>query len=334
MSRPWSRVRSFFARHPVALLMVLTPGIPEYISGSSAFSSLILNPVMFAFQLAANLGLYGSGVLLIYEAKVRWGKGWGTVLLLGGAYGILEEGVALSTLFDPGAGPVGTLGTYGHWSGVNWIWAGSIVPFHAVFSIALPIALIGAALPSTVGRSLISKRQVAVVVAMLCADVGSLMLVVNRADGFWMGWPVFVGSVAVIGALVLVGRRLPAQALEFRGGVAGSRRAVFAAGVAFFPAVILTQALGQGAHIPAAADLAAELLVQGAFLLYFTGRAALRGGGRSLVAMAAGLVTPIGVIGGLSEASFPLILVVDVTFALFFVELWNGQASHEKTDKP
>jgi len=71
---------------------LLSPGIPEYISGSSPTSAIVLNPPMFGFQLVANLGLYGPGVLLVREAMVRWNKGWATVLLLGAAYGILEEG--------------------------------------------------------------------------------------------------------------------------------------------------------------------------------------------------------------------------------------------------
>ncbi len=61
---------------------------------------------MFLFQLAGNLGLYVPGALIVREAMVRWNKGWGSVLLLGAAYGILEEGVALSTLFNPKAHPV------------------------------------------------------------------------------------------------------------------------------------------------------------------------------------------------------------------------------------
>jgi len=112
-------VLGFLRRHPVLCLLLLTPGIPEYLSSSSPLNALVLDPVMFVFQLAANLGLYGPGVLLIREASIRWKKGWATVLLLGAAYGILEEGVALSTLFNPNAGPVGELGFYGHWLGVN-----------------------------------------------------------------------------------------------------------------------------------------------------------------------------------------------------------------------
>ena len=105
---------------------MLSPGIPEDLTGSSAVNAIFLNPIMFLFGIVANLGLYGPGVLLIREAKVRWKKGWATVLLLGAAYGILEEGIALSTLFNPLANPVGQLGIFGHWVGVNWVWtAGS-----------------------------------------------------------------------------------------------------------------------------------------------------------------------------------------------------------------
>jgi hypothetical protein len=137
----------FFRSHPVLLLLLLTPGIPEYLSSSSAINNVVFNPLLFLLQLTANLGLYGPGALLVHDARVRWKKGWGTVLLLGAAYGILEEGVALSTLFDPKAAPAGSLGVYGHWLGVNWVWAVGTVPFHAIFSISIPILLLGLVLP-------------------------------------------------------------------------------------------------------------------------------------------------------------------------------------------
>ena len=82
---------------------------------------MILSPFLFSFQLVGNLGLYVPGALLIRAAMVRWKKGWCSFLLLSAAYGILEEGIALSTLFDPRAGPVGVLGSFGHWLGVSWV---------------------------------------------------------------------------------------------------------------------------------------------------------------------------------------------------------------------
>jgi len=143
MSAQKSRgIAGFFRAHPILLLLLFSPGIPEYLSGSSALNAIILNPVWFVLGIVANLGLYGPGVMLIREAKVRWHKGWGTVLLLGAAYGILEEGIALSTLFNPAAGPVGQLGYYGHWFGVNWIWMGGILTVHMLFSISIPILLL------------------------------------------------------------------------------------------------------------------------------------------------------------------------------------------------
>lgn len=73
------------------------------------------------FQLVADLVLYGPGVILIREALVRWKKGRATVLILGAEYGILEEGIALSTLYNLVASPVGKLGLCGQYLGVNWV---------------------------------------------------------------------------------------------------------------------------------------------------------------------------------------------------------------------
>src|SRR5207244_8673312 len=74
-------------------LLLLSPGIPEYLSGSSPVAALVINPGQFVFQIVANVGLYGPGALLVRAATVRWRKGWATVLLLGASYSILEERV-------------------------------------------------------------------------------------------------------------------------------------------------------------------------------------------------------------------------------------------------
>ncbi|MGI0130082.1 MAG: hypothetical protein ACREEC_08050, partial [Thermoplasmata archaeon] len=98
---PFPTVVAFFRRDPVLLLLCFSPGIPEYLSGSSSVAVLLLAPGPFFLWLGLNLGLYGPGVLLVREALVRWRKGWVAVLCLGAAYGLVEEGTALSTLFDP-----------------------------------------------------------------------------------------------------------------------------------------------------------------------------------------------------------------------------------------
>jgi hypothetical protein len=317
-------LQGYLKSHPVALLLALTPGIPEYLSSSSPINAIILNPVMFLFQIAANLGLYGPGALLIYEAKVRWKKGWATVLILGAAYGILEEGVALSTLFDPKAGPVGDFGFYGHWLGVNWIWSAGIVPFHALFSISLPILLLGLALPQTVGKSLLTKRRLAIVGVILVADVIVLMAFVFRASGYWMGNPILLLSLLSIGILIFVARRVPSDALAPRVGVRGSSNKVLGiVGISFFPMMLLTENIPRAAGVPADVDFVLVLLVQALFLVYVTRRAGLGENRRGLLSLALGFILPIAVFGVIAEFVLPLTLLADAVMILFFRKLWR-----------
>src|SRR2546425_8913725 len=125
-----SRLVRFFKSHPLLFLLFLTPGIPEYLSASSQLTLLVISPILFFGLLLANLGLYGSGVILIREAMIRWRKGWASVFLLGVAYGIVEEGVALWTLFNPSAQPVGGLCFYGLWLRVDWVSTVGVLVFH------------------------------------------------------------------------------------------------------------------------------------------------------------------------------------------------------------
>jgi hypothetical protein len=267
-SNPLRGILAFLQRHPVVCLLLLSPGIPEYLSGSSPTNAIVLNPFMFAFQILANLGLYGPGVLLVREAMVRWKKGWATVLLLGAAYGILEEGIALSTLFDPNAHPVGKLGFYGHWLGVSWIWVAGILPVHMIFSISLPIMLLGLAVPRTKGESLLSRRGLRIASFLLGIDVVLLFVLVLRTGNFWMGWPVFVGSLVAMVILVLVARRVPANTLHTMSELPrlGPKR-VFLMGAVFYTSVLLAEFVGMGTGLPAAADFVLVIAVQGLFLV-------------------------------------------------------------------
>jgi hypothetical protein len=315
----------FFKAHPILLLLVLTPGIPEYLSGSSALNILVKNPIIFFIFLAANLGLYGPGVLLIREAKVRWHKGWATVLLLGAAYGILEEGIALSTLFNPVAGPVGQLGFYGHWLGVNWIWTAGILSVHMIFSISLPILLLGLALPETNGKSLLASRTaLSSTFAILSVDVLILFLVTSLGEHFWMGTPIFLGSFAAIGVLVFLASKAPANALTpmsleptkspFWMGVAGAL---------FYPSILFVEFFGMGVKLPAPIDLVLVVLDQFLYLMLFLRIIGRSNNERQLTAFVAGLIIPIGLFGVISEIPFALSLLADLIAVILLRMLWK-----------
>ena len=119
------------------MLFFLAPAVGELLSGSSPPAEFF-NP----FTLLLLAALYGSGALLAREVRVRWNKGWPTVLALGAVYAIVEEGLMVKSFFDPAWVDLGLLGTYGRWGGVNWVWCLHLTAFHAVFSIAIPILLV------------------------------------------------------------------------------------------------------------------------------------------------------------------------------------------------
>src|SRR2546427_11470802 len=205
-----SKLVRFLKSHPLLFLLFLTPGIPEYLSASSQLTLLVISPLLFFGLLLANLGLYGSGVILIREAMIRWKKGWASVFLLGVAYGIVEEGLALWTLFNPLAQPVGVLGFYGHWLGVNWVWTVGLLIFHSVYSIGLPIFLFGLVFPEMKFKSLVSEAGLTFGIFGLTIDCFALFVLESVIyPNYTPGAGLLLFSGLVITILIITARKLP-----------------------------------------------------------------------------------------------------------------------------
>jgi hypothetical protein len=124
-------------RKPILFLFSLSPLVGEVLSGSPPPFAFV-NPIVFLFLGA----LYGSGALLVRDYARRWHRGWRSVLLLGAAYGVIEEGILVRSCFNPRWKDLGVLSSYGRWLGVNWVWAKRLTIYHAIFSIAIPIFLV------------------------------------------------------------------------------------------------------------------------------------------------------------------------------------------------
>ena len=319
------RTIAYLRARPILVLLLMSPGLPEYLSGSSPLNAIVLNPGWFVLQLALNLGLYGPGVLLIREASVRWKTGIIPVLLLGAAYGILEEGIALSTLFNPSASVVGGLGTYGHFQGVNTVWVPGVLMVHMVFSIGLPIFLLGMALPETRGVRFLTRRGIAAAFTILGLDVLALLLAITIGAHFWMGWPLFVGSFGAIGALLLAAYRWPAETVSPpRAPAGGGLWAPAVLGAMLFVGVIFAQGIGEALAAPAALTLATVLAVEvGVGLLAYR---TLRGAGnvRRQLAFALGLLAPIMVFGFLAQYRLDLVLLADALLVVWFYRLLHA----------
>lgn len=182
-------------------LYLLAPITAEVLTGSTPPLSFITLPSLIFLT-----ALYGSGALLARETVRRRGLGWWSVLLLGAAYGVLEEGLVVTSWFNPNWPDLLYLDGYSRALGVNWFWALGLTAFHAVVSIALPITLVEAAFPSLAPLPWLRTRGYRLLMVWLgLASVAGLIgfgFVQFRALGYHpplLGWLL---ALAIAAALV------------------------------------------------------------------------------------------------------------------------------------
>lgn len=262
-------------RMMILLLMVMTPGIPEYMTGSSKLSSLLYDPSSFFLGLGFNIALYSAGALLIREFAIKYNKGWASILILGLAYGIMEEGISVHTFFISSGNPVGVLAVYGRYLGVDWIWALGISFFHSIFSIGLPLLLLSIAYPRYSREPLLGRRGSFSVLAIYVLDVIVLNIVVNgiRTDSIpSAGLYIFFMLLSII--LVVAARLVPGKWLSGKGDPEKGTRKLFFLGLITFPLYFLNSFFPNlpviGGRIPPIIDaplyILANILVMWAIL--------------------------------------------------------------------
>src|SRR3954447_5423673 len=79
---------------PAFTLFLVAPLVAEFLLGNL--------PITWLFTLVLLAPMYGGGALLIREVVRRSGRGLGAMLVLGVAYGLVEEGLVTQSLFNPG----------------------------------------------------------------------------------------------------------------------------------------------------------------------------------------------------------------------------------------
>lgn len=156
-----SRARGRWA---ALLLAGLTPVVAELTLGNP--------PLRQAWLLLLWMPIYGAGTVLIRELVRRTGRGWPAILMLGAAYGIVEEGLALQALTSP------TLYGVADWAprilGLNSAYTELNILYHAVFSVALPILLVDLIVPALRHRPYLGRPGL--VVAGVVFVLGALLL--------------------------------------------------------------------------------------------------------------------------------------------------------------
>lgn len=218
-------------RHaPVFALFFLSPLVAEFFSGTTL-------PIVLLFLIVPFALFYGSGAVLIREVTRRSGRGWPTILLLGLAFGILEEGVVTQSLFNPDylASDLHLLDPgYIPALGIGALWTVFVLGGHVLWSIATPVAVVEESAQSRRTTPWLGRRGlvVAAVLFLIGCVVSFVVTKAEDADDPFSASPAQMGvSVAIVVALVAAAFLLPRRERLAQPGRVPSAWLVFAATV-------------------------------------------------------------------------------------------------------
>ena len=186
---------------PILVLFALAPVIAELFSGST--------PVSRAEQLIFESLFYGSGALLIRELVRRLKLGWFSIILLGFAFGIVEEGLLLQSVFNPHFLNLDI--SYGRLGGVNWAWAEIITINHSIWSITLPVLFSELIFQDRKNQPWLNKLGVTVFAILFLLSSYGFYIVFYKMSGFTTSWIHYTLTGLLAVGLILTAINLPLQ---------------------------------------------------------------------------------------------------------------------------
>lgn len=196
---------------PAMALLLLGPIFGELISAHQSLFQFI-NPLAFVLTALP----YGCGAIVCRELKVRWGKGWFSLVLLALAYGLYEEALVARSVWDPEWAELGALREYTYWKGVTWTFFEVLLHFHVTISILCSVVLAEILFPAQRRKSWVTNRQLGWCFVGLALWMPALVLI----NPFMPTLPALVFTVGAIAGLVYAAWRVPAQVFPPRKGTA------------------------------------------------------------------------------------------------------------------
>ncbi|NKI41552.1 hypothetical protein HFV08_09925 [Streptomyces sp. LD120] len=186
------------------------------------------------------LVMYGAGVLLVREAVVRSGGGWPSLVLLGLAYQLSEDGLGLQALNSPDMYDAADWGLRA--LGINWTYWESQIGVHVVLSVLLPVMIADLLFPHLRGRAYLRGGGLTVTGVLAVLGVVGLRVFVSATEdsGYRtpLGWTlVYLVAIALLAwlALRVLPRRRPRNTVQ-------SERRAPRPGVVGFVSLYLTMA--------------------------------------------------------------------------------------------
>jgi hypothetical protein len=197
---------------PVFTLFFLAPFVAEYLMGEMP---IVLLPLIVALA-----PMYGGGALLIRELTRRSGRGWPTMLVLGLAFGVLEEGLLTQSLFNPDYAGEHLL-KFGYIAalGIGTVWSIYVLGLHVLWSISTPIVLVEEATGERRHEPWLRRTGLAATAALFLAGCLVTFAISYGTSNHFTAKPAqLIGSVAVAAVLVAVAFLLPPAGRTVRPG--------------------------------------------------------------------------------------------------------------------
>ena len=184
---------------PILVLFILSPVIAELLSGST--------PASRSGQLIFESVFYGSAALLIREFVIRYKFGWPSIILLGFAFGIIEEGLLLQSAFNPHFLNLDI--SFGRLWGVNWRWSEIIITNHAIWSITLPVLFAELIFSSRKTQPWLSKFGIVFFTVLFLLSSFAFYTIFYKMSGFTTSWIHYVVAGLLAAGVILIATKLP-----------------------------------------------------------------------------------------------------------------------------
>lgn len=205
-------------RGPALTLFLAAPLVGEIFSGSTPLNTPFSIPFLPILP-----PLYGCGALLIRELLVRRQLGRRALFLLALAFGLMEEGFMLGSIFNPEFPPTAPVSGVAMFLGVQWVWTLTVLSAHVFLSIGIPVLLVEMAFPEIAGRPLLHGRRLALVIAAYAAAivVGTPLIAAILAAAVnvylpvglpWLVTPLIAGVLVALALRQPKGTLLPPEA--------------------------------------------------------------------------------------------------------------------------
>ncbi len=197
-------------RKATLCLILCSSVFPELFTGNTPLPRFF-HPLVFMFLMVG----YGLFVLVIREAAVRMHASTTRIVLMGIAYGIVNEGLFAKTLINRHSLPIQQFTGYAVAMGYNTAWAAAILVWHAFASVLFPIYFVHYCLPEAAKASWLKNWQLAALTTAITLFAVS-NFVMRRIEGA-AGTPAELGlAILAIIMLVLLALKLPGSSLPTR----------------------------------------------------------------------------------------------------------------------